>query len=453
MRINDYLNTLKNKRVAVIGIGVSNEPLIRMLLESGVEVTARDRASRERLGDTAGKLEKLGARLMLGDGYLDGLGEDVIFRTPGLKPGTPELVRAAENGSELTSEMEVFFKVCPCRIIAVTGSDGKSTTTTVISKILEASGKTVHLGGNIGRPLLADAPSIMPEDWAVLELSSFQLMTMTESPHIAVITNISPNHLDYHSSMDEYVEAKRNIFRYQGRDGLLVLNADNEITAAMARQAAGEVRFFSRRAKPENGCWYDGEAIYFNGTRLIDAKDILLPGLHNIENYMAAFAAAIDAAGADACRSVAETFRGVEHRIELVRTLRGVRYYNDSIATSPTRCIAGLNSFEQKVILIAGGYDKHIPYDVLGPVINEKVKVLVLNGATAPKIRETVEAAPGEKPLILENSDFKGAVLQAAAAASEGDVVLLSPASAAFDQFKNFEERGNCYKQIIRELI
>jgi UDP-N-acetylmuramoylalanine--D-glutamate ligase len=448
----EYINSLKSKKVAVIGIGISNEPLINMLLESGIEVTARDKASYEQLGETALRLERLGARLVLGSAYLDNLTEDVVFRTPGLKPGTPELKKAVENGSVLTSEMDVFFEVCPCPIIAVTGSDGKSTTTTVISEMLKAAGKTARLGGNIGRPLLADTAKIRPEDYAVVELSSFQLMTMKRSPHIAVITNITPNHLDYHSSMEEYAEAKSNIFIYQKKDDLLVLNADNDITASYASKAAGEVRLFSRRERPDNGCFCDGKSIYFNDIKIMDAKDILLPGVHNIENYMAAFAAVIDIAGAEALKNAAASFGGVEHRMELVRTLRGVRYYNDSIGTSPTRSMAGLKSFDRKVILIAGGYDKHIPYDVLGPVINEKVKVLVLNGATAPKIKEAVLNAGGEKPLIIENGDFKGAVLQAASMAADGDVVILSPASAAFDQFKNFEERGTCFKKIINEL-
>ncbi len=395
----------------------------------------------------------MGARLVLGGNYLESLTEDVIFRTPGLKPNTPELMKAVRSGSVLTSEMEVFFEVCPCQIIAVTGSDGKSTTTTVIYEMLKAAGKAVRLGGNIGRPLLADAAKISPEDYAVLELSSFQLMTLRRSPRIAVITNVTPNHLDYHASMEEYAEAKSNIFRHQDKGGLLVLNADNEIAAGFASEAKGEVRLFSRRQRPENGCFYDGSGIYFNGAKIMEANKILLPGVHNIENYMAAFAAVVDIAGTEACRSVAESFGGVEHRIELVRTLRGVRYYNDSIGTSPTRSMAGLNSFDKKVILIAGGYDKHIPYDDLGPAINRKVKILVLNGATAPKIKEAVLKAPGEKPLIIESGDFRSAVLQAAAAAKEGDVVLLSPASAAFDQFKNFEERGNYFKKIIKDLV
>jgi UDP-N-acetylmuramoylalanine--D-glutamate ligase len=452
MNINEYLLSLKGKTVSVIGIGISNQPLIELLLKNNISVTARDRAGREALGDIAARFEALGAKLILGDNYLDNLNEAVIFRTPGLKPSTPELVKAIENGAVVTSEMEVFFEVCPCPIIAVTGSDGKTTTTTIVSKILETAGKTVHLGGNIGRPLLADADKISPNDWAVLELSSFQLMTMKQSPKIAIITNITPNHLDYHSSMEEYTEAKCNVFKYQKPGDLLVLNADYQSTAVLAGEAKGSLRMFSSKAKPMDGCYYDGKTVYFNDEPVIDGSEILLPGLHNIENYMAAFAAVCDIAGKEACRLVAETFGGVEHRVELVRVHKGVRYYNDSIASSPTRSTAGLKTFGKKVILIAGGYDKHIPYDDFGPIVNQTVKVLVLTGQTAPLIKEAVLKAEGEKPKIIEEEDFKTAVLKAAAEASDGDVVILSPASASFGRFKNFEERGNYFKNIVMNI-
>ena len=452
MNISEYLLSLKGKTVSVIGIGISNQPLIELLLKNNISVTARDRASREALGDTAAKLEALGAKLILGEKYLDNLSEAVIFRTPGLKPSTPELVKAIENGAVVTSEMEVFFEVCPCPILAVTGSDGKTTTTTIISKILEAAGKTVHLGGNIGRPLLADTDKISPNDWAVVELSSFQLMTMKQSPKIAIITNITPNHLDYHSSMEEYTEAKCNVFKYQKHGDLLVLNADNCITATFTGEAKGKHRMFSRKTKPSDGCYYDGKTVYYNDEPVIDGSEIFLPGLHNVENYMAAFAAVYDIAGREACVTVAKTFGGVEHRKELIRVYKGISYYNDSVASSPTRTIAGLKSFDRKVILIAGGYDKHIPYEDFGPVVNQTVKVLSLTGQTAPLIKEAVLKSEGEKPKIIEEEDFKTAVLKAAAEAVDGDIVILSPASASFGRFKNFEERGNYFKNIVIDI-
>ena len=450
MTLQEYLTSLRHKTVAVIGIGVSNTPLLRRLLAEGIAVTACDRSSREKLGPLADELEAAGATLHLGEGYLDGLTQDVIFRTPGLRPDVPQLLAAQRQGSTLTSEMEVFFQVCPCHMIAVTGSDGKTTTTTIIAELLKAAGRTVHVGGNIGQPLLCQADDMEPEDWAVLELSSFQLMTMDRSPHIAVVTNLAPNHLDVHKDMAEYVAAKENIFRYQRPGDIAVFNQDNDITRQQAGRAVGAVRLFSRRSEPEEGVFLRGEEILCR--RIMTTADIRLPGVHNVENYMAAIAAVEGLVPDGIIRDFARTFNGVEHRIELVRTYHGVRYYNDSIASSPSRTIAGLRSFPEQVILIAGGYDKHIPFDVLGPEIVEHVKLLVLCGATAGKIRAAVEQAPGyrpDHPEILEVTPFQRAVEAARDRAQPGDVVTLSPACAAFDQFKNFMERGKTFKAIV----
>ena len=460
MNFSAYLDSLKHKTVAVIGIGVSNRPLIEALLKTGISVVACDRKDRAGLGEDADRLEAMGARLQLGEDYLQGLNQDVIFRTPGMRPDVPALTAAAQQGSEITSEMEVFFEVCPCPIIAVTGSDGKTTTTTIIAELLRHAGKTVHLGGNIGHPLLVEAEDMQPTDVAVLELSSFQLLTMkTKSPHIAVITNLAPNHLDVHTGMDEYVAAKENIFLHQSAGDIAVFNADNAITFEQSKRAPGEVRLFSREEEPASGVFLRGDAIIArkNGEerQIMTRADIRIPGIHNVENFMAAIAAVDGMVSDDVIRSFAREFAGVEHRIEWVRTLRGVRYYNDSIATSPTRTIAGLRSFPQKVIMIAGGYDKHIPFDVLGPEIVEHVKILVLCGATANQIRASVIAADGYcegMPVILETDDFREAVELASKHASEGDIVTLSPACAAFDRFKNFMERGKVFKAIVNEL-
>ena len=459
MTIQEYLAGLKGKHVAVIGIGVSNTPLIKMLLRSGIKVTACDKRSQEDLGGVAEELESLGARLYLGEDYLKHLDHDVIFRTPGLRPDVPELEAAKARGSVVTSEMEVFFQVCPCRRIGVTGSDGKTTTTTIISELLRRAGYHVYVGGNIGKPLLPDVSGMEPEDIAVLELSSFQLMTMDLSPEIAVVTNLAPNHLDVHKSMGEYIAAKENIFSHQGKDGLAVFNADNEITQALSATAPGRVTLFSRREVLEQGVYVKDGAIWCAneaGMReVLPLSGILLPGEHNVENYMAAIAAVDALVPDEVIRSFAGTFQGVEHRIELVRTVDGVRYYNDSIASSPSRTIAGLRSFPEQVILIAGGYDKHIPFDVLGPEIIKHVKHLILTGDTAGKIRAAVEGTEGYepgKPDITVIEDFKLAVMAARNLAREGDVVLLSPACASFDKFKNFMERGNAFKTIIRGL-
>ena len=457
MTFEEYLTSLQNKTVAVIGIGVSNRPLIELLLDRDVAVTACDKKSREALGAVGDELEAHGCRLKLGEGYLSGLTEDVIFRTPGMRPDLPQLTEAVQQGSVLTSEMEVFFDVCPCPKIAVTGSDGKTTTTTIIAELLKRAGKTVHLGGNIGHPLLAETGTMKPEDVAVLELSSFQLMTMARSPHIAVITNLAPNHLDVHKDFQEYINAKENIFTHQTGQDIAVFNADNPYTAEEASRAPGRARLFSRKKELADGVFLRGEAIiarYAGAERqVMTTSDIKLPGVHNIENYLAAIAAVDGLVPDETIRDFAREFGGVEHRIELVRTRNGVRWYNDSIASSPSRTIAGLNSFPGKVILIAGGKDKGIPYDALGPVVNDHVKLLLLCGATAGVIRRAVEQSDNYDGLeILDVADYHEAVSIADRRAREGDVVILSPASTSFDRFANFMERGKVFKEIVNQL-
>ena len=456
MTLRDYIESLRHKTVAVIGIGVSNTPLLELLLAEGIRVTACDKRSREQMGEQAEHLEQLGCELHLGADYLKDLDADVIFRTPGLRPDVPEIAACVDRGAVLTSEMEVFFEVCPCTIIAVTGSDGKTTTTTIIAELLKAAGRRVWVGGNIGHPLLCEADGMLATDYAVLELSSFQLMTMKHSPHIAVVTNLAPNHLDVHRDMAEYVAAKENIFRHQSGEDVAVFNADNDITAEQSRRAPGRARLFSRQDEVADGVFLRGEDIVCRSGGhervVMTTGDIKIPGVHNVENYMAAIAAVDGLVPDEVIRDFAREFGGVEHRIELVRTYRGVRYYNDSIASSPSRTIAGLRSFHEKVILIAGGYDKHIPFDVLGPEIVEHVKLLVLCGATADKIRAAVENAPRYqpgKPEIRDVTPFTAAVEAARDRAQPGDVVTLSPACAAFDQFKNFAERGKFFKSIV----
>lgn len=443
-----YFTSLKGKRIAVFGLGVSNRPLVRLLLQYGCDVVGCDRTGRESLEPEVLELERLGCRLQVGEKYLQNLQADLVFRTPGMHPGNPALEALRREGAEVTSEMEVFFEVCPCPILAVTGSDGKTTTTTLISEMLKAEGKTVWLGGNIGTPLLPLTPQMKETDYAVVELSSFQLMDMKHSPRVAVVTNLSPNHLDVHKDMQEYVEAKKNIFRFQKSDSVLVVNGDNEITSRF--MGNGATKTFSRLGTGD--VYLKAGTIFRGDVPVLEEKEILLPGVHNVENYMAAVAAVEGLVSDETVARVAKTFGGVEHRIELVRIKDGVRYYNDSIASSPSRTIAGLRSFPERVILIAGGYDKHIPYDVLGPEICAHVKKLFLGGATGPLIRAAVEACPGEKPEIVDCGDFDGAVYAAVAAARPGDVVLMSPASAAFDQFKNFMVRGNHFKKMIMEL-
>ncbi len=446
-----YFDSLKDKKIVVLGLGVSNRPLVRLLLEYGCRVIGCDRTPREKLDGEVLDLEKAGCTLQVGDGYLDDLQADIVFRTPGMHPANPALEQLRQQGAQITSEMEVFFALCPCTILAVTGSDGKTTTTTLIAEMLKASGKTVWLGGNIGTPLLPLCRQMEKNDFAVVELSSFQLMDMTHSPHVAVVTNLAPNHLDVHKDMEEYVQAKKNLFAFQTKTDRLVLNQDNEITNSFTGN--GKTVKFSRQGVADV-CLKDG-VIVRGGTPVVNTADILLPGVHNVENYMAAILAVEGFVEDDVIRHVARNFGGVEHRIELVRIKDGVKFYNDSIASSPSRTIAGLNSFPQKVLLIAGGYDKQIPFDVLGPYICRSVKTLFLNGATGTKIREAVEKCPDYQPgapEIVDCGDFTTAVMAAVKAAQEGDVVLMSPACAAFDQFKNFMERGAYFKKLIKEL-
>ena len=454
-KVNQYFEKLRGKRIVVLGIGVSNRPLIRLLLQYGLQVTACDKTERENLDAEVLELEAAGAQLKVGAEYLENLQADVVFRTPGMHPNIPALQALRESGAQITSEMEAFFEVCPCPILAVTGSDGKTTTTTLIAEILKHAGRTVWIGGNIGQPLLPLAKDMAEDHLAVVELSSFQLMHMTQSAHVAVVTNLAPNHLDVHRDMEEYIEAKENIYLYQSCRDRVVLNLDNAITASFIPKAKGEVSCFSRQQRPNHGAWFDGETVFFDDKPVLNQNDILIPGLHNVENYMAALCAVEGYASADDVAAVARTFGGVEHRIELVRELDGVRYYNDSIVSSPTRTIAGLHAFDRQVILIAGGYDKQIPFDVLGPEVVRYVKKLILCGATAEKIRQAVLSAREYRdgcPEIVVTQSLQEAVLVARASAVEGDIVTLSPACAAFDQFKNFMVRGKAFKEMVNAL-
>lgn len=454
-----FFEKMKEKKVAFIGLGVSHTDLVRLFAQKGIKTEVRDKADREKLGAIAGELESLGVTLKLGETYLDNVDADVVFRTPGMNWWNPALCSLREKGRAVTSEMEVFFDLCPCKKYAVTGSDGKTTTTTLIAEFLSAAGKTVHKGGNIGRALLPIIEKVKDDDCAVVELSSFQLISMRQSPDVAVVTNVAPNHLDVHKSMEEYVEAKRQILLHQNAFSVAVLNADNEITAGMADLVRGELRWFSHLKPVENGAFLreDGMLCYADHgvvTEILPREEIKIPGMHNVENYLTAIAATWNEVPPEIIREIARTFGGVEHRIELVRELDGVKWYNDSIATSPTRTIAGLSCFDQKVILLGGGYDKHIPYEPLAPHLIEKVKLLILSGPTGPKIAEALQNDPNYagEPEILFTDSMEESVATAYANAEPGDIVTLSPASASFDRYRNFELRGKHYKELVGKL-
>lgn len=460
MDCKQFFDSIHHKRIGMCGIGISNTPLVLKFLNMGARVFACDRRERAAIGELADRLEAAGAELRLGEDYLKNLEVDVIFRTPGMNFNLPELSEARHNGIAVTSEMEVFFDLCPATIFAVTGSDGKTTTTTLIAKMLEAAGKTVHVGGNIGRPLLPELDTIQPEDFVVVELSSFQLISMRKSPDVAVITNVAPNHLDVHKDMDEYIDAKKNIMLHQNAFSRTVLNLDDSITAGFARDVRGQLLNFSMQQRIKNGAWIDADGNIFMSYRGINApvmhkSDIAILGDHNVENYLAAISAVWGYVGAEEIRQVAREFTGVEHRIEFVRELDGVRYYNDSIASSPTRTIAGLKSFDQNVILLAGGYDKHIPFEPMVPYIIDKVKVLILSGPTAEKIEKAVKADPrymGYNPTVIHVENLEQAVKTARENAVAGDVVTLSPACASFDAFPNFAVRGDRFKELVNAL-
>ncbi|MDR2933435.1 MAG: UDP-N-acetylmuramoyl-L-alanine--D-glutamate ligase, partial [Oscillospiraceae bacterium] len=429
-RADVFFRSIKDKKVAFLGIGVTNTDTIKLFLSKGVETSACDKRSRADLGDVAADLEQLGARLRLGPDYLDGLDADIVFRTPGFYFHAPALEALRRKGMVVTSEMEVFFDLCPCKTIAVTGSEGKTTTSTLIAEILKAQGKTVHLGGNIGKALLPLVFTIAQEDWAVVELSSFQLISMRPAPDISVITNITPDHLDVHASLDEYIDAKRHIYLHQNAFSRTVLNLDNPVTASFIPQVRGEAMTFSLTAPVEHGAYCMDGVLYRarrgRSERVMDAADIRIPGTHNAANYLAALCATDGIADTDQVRLVAGSFGGVEHRLEFVRELGGVRWYNDSIATAPVAVIAGLKAFDQKLILIAGGSDKNIPYEPLAPELVQRVKLLILAGPTADKIEAAVKVHPdynGDNPVILRVDDIPGAVAAASQMAVPGDIV------------------------------
>ena len=448
MNINEFKTMVKGKNISVIGLGISNRPLIKYLVKLGASVTVYDRRTEEQLPDYD-EFSALGIKIVTGEEYLDNLQGEIIFKTPGLRFDNPALIAAKKRGSVVTSEMEVFFDICPANIIAVTGSDGKTTTTTLIHKMMTESGYKTWLGGNIGNPLLTDAENMTDKDWVILELSSFQLHTMRKSPKIAVITNLSPNHLDVHKDYREYIDAKKNIMLYQSPEDKLIVNASNYETAQIGREARGRCVDFS--SKCEAYVHLDGDVIKRGNTAVLDINHIKIPGMHNVENYMAAIAAVEGLVGDDVIRNVAKSFGGVEHRIELVRVLDGVRYYNSSIDSSPNRTINTLKVFPDKVILIAGGKDKGIPYDDIGPAIADKVKLLILIGKTSDKIEEALKKT-GKNVETIRCSSYEAVVKVAHERAKNGDVVLLSPASTSFDMFANFEERGNLFKKLVNEL-
>ena len=460
-KLEEFFNYIRNRKIAIIGLGVSNIPLLSYLHDLGAKITVFDNRTIDNIDkNIMDIITNNNIEFSFGKNNLSKLnGFDIIFRSPTCREDWPELVKEAKRGAIITSEIEMLMELCPGTIIGVTGSDGKTTTTSLIYEIEKKQGFNCYLGGNIGIPLFTKIQEMKPNDIVILELSSFQLMNIHTSPNIAVITNISPNHLDFHKSYEEYIEAKKNIFKYQNEDGILVLNYDNEITRECAKEAKGKVIFFSRENKLDNGVILDDDIIKVCDNKLrkhiLNTKDLLLRGKHNYENVCTAIAATLEIASTEKQIEAVTQFKGVKHRLEFVKEINGVKWYNDSIGTSPTRTIAGLKSFNEKIVLIAGGYDKHLDYTPIAKPILDNVSVLILMGQTSKKIKESVEnemKVEQKRIEIYECDTLQETVNTAKKVAKKGEVVLFSPASASFDMYKNFEERGDKFKSIVNSL-
>ncbi|MGL5615840.1 MAG: UDP-N-acetylmuramoyl-L-alanine--D-glutamate ligase [Sarcina sp.] len=453
---NEFKEFIKGKKVAVVGIGVSNIPLINFLVELQAKVTAFDKKTEKELGEVAVDFKKKNVTLELGENYLDGLTNfEVVFKTPSMRIDCDALQKVKKEGAYITSEIEEFVRYCSGKVFAVTGSDGKTTTTTIISELLKEEGYKTWVGGNIGTPLFANIEEIKEDHKVVLELSSFQLMTMNLPVEVAIVTNITPNHLDMHKDMEEYVESKKNVFKYQDENGLLIINDENDITKVLDKEANGKVeRFSSKKTKGEDA-YYEAGFLYIHGKKVCAKDDIIIKGMHNVENFLAAFLAVEKDVKIETMKTVAETFGGVEHRCEFVREIDSVKYYNDSIASSPTRTVAGLRAFEEPVILLAGGYDKKIPFEPLAEEGYKYIKALILFGLTKEKIEEAFKKVEAEKGIEIPTyivQSLDEAVSKAREIAKEGDKVTLSPACASFDMFPNFAIRGKAFKEIVNNL-
>ena len=460
-RLEEFNKFVKYKKIAIIGLGVSNIPLLDYFYNLDSKISVFDNREKEELGkEIIQKIDEYGIEYYGGKNNLEHLiGYDIIFRSPSVMPYKPELKAEEERGAIITSEIEMVLKLTPSKVIGVTGTEGKTTTTSIIYEIIKQAGYKCFLGGNIGKPIFTEIKNMRPEDVIVLEMSSFQLTSMDVSPNISVVTNIFPDHLNVHSSYEEYREEKKNIFKYQNENGVVVLNYDNKFTRDFSKEVNGKTIFFSSKEKLQDGFMYDssdGIIKYCeDGVRrhVIKKEDIKLRGIHNYENICAALAATSPLVDIEVAAKTIKEFIGVEHRLEFVKELNGVKWYNDSIGTSPASTMAGLNAFDEDIILLAGGSDKGLDYDEIGEVIANKVKILILTGPTATKIEEaTRKASNGEKVEIYFTENLEYSVKLASKKAKEGELVLLSPASASFDAFKNFAERGNKFKEFVNAL-
>ena len=460
-KLKEFNEYIRFRKVAVIGLGVSNLPLLDYLYDKKAQVTVFDERNLEEIAaDIISKINTYGFEFSFGKNCLQDLnGFNLIFRSPSCLPTKPELQKEADRGAIVTTEVEMLMEMCPCKMIGVTGSDGKTTTTSMINAVLQKAGYNTFLGGNIGTPLFTKLPEITPDDIVVLELSSFQLMNMHVSPDIAVITNITPNHLNIHKDYDEYIDAKKTIFKYQNENGILILNYDNDITRECTKEANGKVVFFSSQTKLEDGFIVDEDIIKECEDKVrkhvLNTDEVIVRGNHNFQNIATVLAATKTLVDVDIAVEALKEFKPVEHRIELVREIEGVKWYNDSASSSPTRTISGLNAFKENIVLIAGGYDKNLDYEPLAKPIMEKVSTLILIGQTAEKIFDEVkkEAEVQNKKIDINMCDTLEQTIEIAKkVARKGEVVLFSPASASFDMFKNFADRGQQFKNLVNNI-
>lgn len=460
-KLEEFNEYIRFRKVAVIGLGVSNMPLLEYLYEKKAQVTVFDERTMDEIpSETINKINTYEFSYSFGKNCLEKLnGFNIIFRSPSCLPTRAELQKEADRGAIVTTEIEMLMEMCPCKIVGVTGSDGKTTTTSLINAIVKKAGYKTFLGGNIGTPLFTKLPEMEPNDIVVLELSSFQLMNMHISPDIAVITNITPNHLNIHKDYQEYIDAKKCIFKNQNEKGILILNYDNDITRECAKEANGNVVFFSSKVKLDNGFIVDGNIIKECNDKvrkhILNTDEVILRGNHNFQNIATALAATKTLVDTDIAVQAIKEFKPVEHRIEFVKEINGVKWYNDSASSSPTRTISGINAFKENIILIAGGYDKNLEYEPLAKPVVDKVSTLILIGQTAEKIYDVVknESEKENKKINIYMCDTLEQTIEIAKkSAKKGDVVLFSPASASFDMFKNFADRGHKFKDLVNKI-
>lgn len=454
------MNEFSGKSVAVLGLGIEGVDAVKYLVSSGANVTVLDQKSESEIGDYISKISHLKFASRFGPTYLDHLDDyDTIFRSPGIKLSLPQLQTAKEKGVITTSSTKEFFRHCPSKIIGVTGTKGKGTTSSLIAAILKTSGIPVHLAGNIGTPMLSLLPQLIAQDWVVLELSSFQLQDLEQSPHISVVTNITVDHLDYHATRQEYREAKENILKFQAPHDFAVVNRDDPTSMQLVNQTPAQKYFYSLSPFSANGTYIKDGRIFFhkdNSKTIIgDVGKLKLRGQHNWSNTTAAITASLLAgADIDSIKQAVYNFPGLEHRLELVADINGVKYYNDSFGTTPETTIAAIKSFSEPIVLIVGGSEKGSDFTKLGEEIsNSSVKAVIAIGQMTDRIRSSIEkAGVFHGQIITGLKSMPEIVATASQIADLGDVVLLSPAAASFDMFKNYKERGNLFKHEVTKL-